>query len=974
VIKFSIKQIIKITLISILLILINSNQKVYADKDGGVERIRECDGQNPKLEFDEFTPGTKLNKEMDFNLSNPVCLTTAGVTYGVIKTAMFSINCNCNANCVPRLMPSLPKDVVDIAKATKKSLTNPTCRNTLLTSLGAVGIAISTNLGIIYETAKDEYKRVRVCGYDWYAPNSVNYTNSGIGSYQTSVNGSSSATGITITSAEKGDTEVAKKYREWFYGGKEFEDNPKNGENACKDPTRGDANQRYYFRGLQPANFLCERYNPIYQSNENKNKFEEAYKCCLNRSQNYICLEKSGYNSDNSTIWNSDHIFCKVNEKCSFKKNQAIVYETYPRDNNRLICAKSYSLCPYNFSVGGGTVYPVYFRDGKVEGDKFIPMDPERIQEKNCVDNASEIRDSNCSINKKAGKLKNYCQFFSHCTLVPGRPYVDTNMDFMSPYFSRACIDFIGDSQNGVSKISLVNGASYDGGLLFGQQMNFTAPIVQCFKETMANIFTNTFGHSKCLDGTFGNSLGECKIKVGDSEAENYVQIRFGESSINYKMGNKVNNISFFEKLQKRLRSIITAVLILSITFFGFKLLVGKVDIENKKDFLVYIIKIAIVIYFVNGDAWRGIFFDGIYNGSNEVSRIFFKIRRDADNMNTQKCNFGSQFSINGDRSLISQVRYPKGKEYLMVWDTLDCKIMQYLNYGPGFDGSTIFLLIIAAFFTGGIGITISMSVFIIAFTLISVTIRAMHIFISSAIAMIIYIFISPIIIPLILFERTKTIFDAWLNHLISFSLSPIVLFAYLAIFISVSEEVISGGARVDADGRVDCSEYCISSTGNFAKKDSIDCLNRDIKNPLDENVSCLLNFNKFSKNNGFALFGVGIASIDNIIKDKDKIQIRVLLIIKTALFLYVLSQFIDEIPGVISRLTGESIDVKTSSGMELLKKFTSTVRSIQKRGARIVKGSAKSNLSKARDEASGDNESSEDGGSDSGGSGDSAS
>jgi len=945
VLKFPIIYISKICLIAILLTLCVPQKKLYADETGGgIERIRSCNAITGKInDFDAFIPPGKISKEMNFVLTNPVCITVAATSYAIIKGAVGAINCNCNSNCLPRLLPSLLKDVADIAKAGKKAFLNPrsTCGGVFATSSAAILTAFTAGLGTIYEVAKDEYNRVGVCGHDWFAPDPEKYTNSKEGPFQTSVK---TPPVFTISGAEASSTEDAKKYRQWFYGGKEFEDNPNSGD-KCSDPTRSDNPQRYYFRGLQPANFLCERYNPIYNSEA---KFKKAYECCLNRSQNYICLEKKSYHlgDANHSIWNGDHIFCRGDSKCSFKKNVAITYETYRRDNRRLICAQSYSLCPYNFSVGGGTVNPDYYKDGIVDGDgKFVPLDPKKVEKKVCSDTETEIRGEDCSLNKKAGKLKNFCQYFTHCTLVPNRPYVNTGMDFMSPYYSKACIDFVGDSQNGVRKTrDEQSGVEYNGGILFGQQVNFTAPIVQCFKETMANIFTNSFGHSKCRDGTFGNSRNECRVEAmvngSKSYSDNYLQINRGGTNINYQIGNKVKEYSFFEKLQSRLRAIITTFLVLSMSFFGFKLLAGKVDIENRKEFLMYIIKIAFVVYFVNGNAWRTIFFDGIYNGSNEISRIFFKIKSDIKN---DKCNFGAQFTLTGSSNGMMR-SYPPGKEYLMVWDTLDCKIMQYMNYGPSFNSSTIFLLIIAAFFTGGIGLSLAMSVFIIAFCLISTAIRAMHIFISSAIAIIIYVFISPIIIPLVLFERTKSIFDTWLTQLISFTLSPIVLFAYLAIFISISEQVMFGGAIINGDGRIECGEYCITANLTREASSSPNCNGKNKRNPLDENAACILNFNEFSKKDGFALFGIGLPAVGKL-TEKGKVELRFMIILKTALFLYVLYEFMNEIPGVIGRLTGEVIDVKTAGGFEMLKKFTNAVRAAQKRGARLTKSVSKSNL-----------------------------
>ena len=939
---------------------------VYGSEAGGVERVRECNASGG-LEFDTIiSKGTKVSpsKEMDFDLSNRTCQGLILASYAGIKVTITTITCACGVNCWPRITPSPVKDLYELGKSAKK-ISNSNCAAAFAGASTVGTLASLAGYFAVYEVAKNQFNHVRVCGYDWKLPDPDKYTNSqSVGSHSEKVTKGKGATN-SISSASSGDSDENKAYREWFYGGKEFSDNPNDGE-VCVDPGTNSP-QKYYFRGLNSANYFCEKYNPIYHDLL-KDKYKKAYQCCLNRSQNYICLEKSDIDIG---IDSADHVFCKAGSKCVFKKNTSVVFEAYRRDSSRLICAKSYSLCPYNFSVGGGTVYPKYYRDGKGEGKDFKPFDTAKISLSTPAttasassatapasatasttsspcgtrDNpASVVRNSDCTKNNKFGRLENYCQYYTHCTVVANRPYV-ANLDSINPYYSKACINFVGDSQNGISKNVGIDGVTYDGGVAFGQQKNFSAPIVQCLKETVGNIFTNTAGHSKCMDGTFGNSRDECKNSLNQ---DYYATI----GSFVYKKGNKVKENSLFETLQKKLKTIITLVLTISVTFLGFKMLVGKFDFENKKEIMIYLVKIGFVIYFVNGNAWKDIFFDGIYNGSSEISRILFKIK--SQEQDGGACNFGAQYNSQSGAKNVTSISYPKGKEYLMVWDTLDCKIMQYLNYRPGFSSSTIFLLIIAAFFTGGIGLTMSLSILIMAFCLIATVIRAMHIFISSAIAIVIYVFVSPIIIPLVLFEKTKNIFDTWLSHLMSFSLSPIVLFAYLAIFITLSEEIIFSGAKSFKDGNVDCSEYCIGINGE--KKAKADCKDgdgsSDIINPLNESVACILNFNDFKTDNGFALFGIALPSLGNLLKP-GYAELRIILVLKTALFLFVLAKFMDQIPEITSGLIGENIDVNGVDYISAMKKFTSVVRGIQKRGARVVKGASLSAIDKAKKSSS---------------------
>ena len=97
-------------------------------------------------------------------------------------------------------------------------------------------------------------------------------------------------------------------------------------------------------------------------------------------------------------------------------------------------------------------------------------------------------------------------------------------------------------------------------------------------------------------------------------------------------------------------------------------------------------------------------------------------------------------------------------------------------------------------------------------------------------------------------------------------------------------------------------------------------------------------------------MFGIALPSLGKLL-EPGKVETRVLLILKSALFLFILAQFMDEIPSIISKLTGEDIDVKSSGYIEVMKKFTSTMRGIQKRGARLVKGGGQSVIEKTKNE-----------------------
>jgi type IV secretory pathway VirB6-like protein len=925
VINLDLKKIIFKFLLIYILIIPNA----FADRNIGIERIRGCSATDGSVNpFDPMyisnSSGVTIGREIEYSLKDPVCMIQFLTLYAKVKASIAMINKICNNDpSMPSPFPNIFKDMSALAKATNKARTD---RNCLLTLTGLTATTIASTfqvMGIIYETAKGEFNRVRICGSNWLGPDKDKYIFNDKSGYLHDL--------YTKNNERKFD-KSEKQYRELLYGGIEFEDRI-SGDDTCMDPTTNTP-QKYYLRGTRQGNFLCDRYNPKFTQNDQR--YQKAFECCKKRRREFICLEKSS--SSNEADWNrSDYIFCQADSKCVFKNNIAVTYETFKRDNGRLICAKSSSVCPFNFSVGGGTIYPDYYKDGSFEGNVFKPFKPSKTTEGKC-DKYSDVRDSDCKFNEKAGKLKNFCQYYTHCTIV--EPY-SKEVDFnnLNAYFSKACIDFVGDSQNGKNN----SGISSNIGIGIDSQRQFSAPIVQCLKETMYNIFQNIYGHSKCQDGSYGDDSNIC---VNSLNQPNY---QINQLGTQYKVGNKVMENSFFEIVQGNLKNIITLVLVLSMSFFGYKLIMAKVDLENRKEILTYIIKIAFVIYFVNGDAWKSIFFDGIYNGSNQISQIFFKVKTGSK---TDKCNFGSMYDNNGV-SIYTSARYPAGKEYLMIWDTLDCKIMEYLNYGPGFSSSTLFSMIIAGFFTGGIGLMVGLSVFILAIFMISAVVRAMHIFISSAIGIIIYVFMSPIIIPLILFERTKGIFDAWLSHLMSFTLQPIILFSYIAIFVTLTDQIFYGDfAREGND--LDCRKYCINTVSYAKEYDASKCTGgtmSDIVDPKNSVAACIVRFDEYGSNNSFAFLGVTLSTLTDIITQDPEIKIMILL--KTALFLYLLSQFMDEIPGISSRLIGENIDVKTGNLFEYMKKLQGNIRSVQKRATRFTKIQGKSKVDSLRGKAS---------------------
>lgn len=1027
------------SLISTLLIIISIilPSYLYAEENGeyGPGRIKQCgtDGSiNQDFSFLAFESNSGSGADLVFDITNPACAGNLIFEYTRFKFSIAKMNSMCGRISNSSVWPTPIQDVRDYGACIFTSIKNkdPACGKGVAEVTGTAA-ALFGHLDGIYEAAKDNLENTRICGDGWYEPNpdTKDFSKQGIiVNKNTYIADKIKILGnVNSSEQEKADAKKAlsmndKVYREYFYRGVEVEDRvPMKVANTnkaaeeffkgnvnearddyCKDVLRSKDSdgyyprQRYYMKGSAPGNFNCDLYNsnnyrfdPIDLINkkpftsERIKEMQDAYDCCVNRSENFICLENHGKT-----------VFCEKDKNCPFISNGflPVSFTTKSLDNGRLICAESYSFCPYNFSVQGGTTICDEYKDGITIDDSFIPFysNPDSVRESakinNQCDKLSEVRRADCTFDpKKQRKCKNYCQYLRHC-VVTNKSKANYNSSLSSPYFSRACYDFKGDSLNtiefgmpepdeinysvNVSSLAFTVPSGDNtslGGLVPMPKSNFTAPIAQCIKETFENIFYNRYGQSFCkLPSEKPDRYGSCPsgyIENGDFIA---------------KQGTKVGEISFFDRLQSSLKIIIKLVLTLSIMFFGIKILLG-VGAVKKQELLLYIIKISLVAFFALGNAWQDFFFDGVYRVSDAASQIVFKMDVDPNENKQDGCQFGT-VNIAGINKVVNNKSYPVGKEYLAIWDTIDCKIARYMGMGPATNVANIFKIIIAGFFTSfnpilaafnKFTIFFSVGLLIFAILLIMIAIRALHIFITSAMIIIMLVYISPIFITLSLFKKTEELYKKWLKQLIGISLQPIILFAYLAIMLKILDIAVIGNATFYGENSsyktINCLPYCFldynsgANVGktimtydiNLCNNKSTEYTSRDYTNPINNSIACLVDGNisgssAFKSWPGLAWLGVGIYFLDNIDTLKGDGGLMILNILRSMLILYILFTFMDSIPQIASNLMGGSAIKGDGIGgaRQLLKNTGSLAKSISDNQERST-GLARAGLDK---------------------------
>jgi hypothetical protein len=943
----------------------------FADYDYGVERIRSCSsgGSVEGLDFNPTTGG----KDIEFVMSNPVCLTIFTLSYATVKAAIAAMNKICVGKYDVRIKPSPLYDSYDILRASVKAVAGDgRCIAAVGTASLLFGVAIA-EFGIIYGAANLAYKNTTICGSNWVSPNPREF-----------INNSPNYKGIVETEVKSyidgcrsGATSAIKKmncdklsldnrnYREWYYGGVEVEDSLSKQDsgltysdaNVCKNPEEaGNPPQKYYLHGLKAGNFNCDRYYIPYgysgtvryqgQSDTNitsevRQAFSEAYRCCKNRAQNYICLEHSVADSRDPMKTYTNRMFCRAGERCSISQSSddriGIFFQARAIDNGRFICAESYSVCPYNFSVGGGSPYCDFYQDGIKRDGRYEIIKPADVASGNCAEK-SEIRNSDCTYNEKAGRCRNYCQYMTHCTESDTSNYKYAS-NITSPFFSTACLNFVGDSRNQLY---------YGSGFILGNQRHFSAPIAQCVKETLENVFLNRAGHGRCsVDGEFPSSDGECP------------------SGTAYKKGDQVKAKSFFLRIQEALQSLVRIVLTLSITFYGAMTLIAGKPIE-KKELMLYIAKVGLVMYFALGNAWQAMFFDGVYSASTVFSQIVFKVQTDDRIEKRDGCQFGDIFLSDGSKANDGEsiTGYPHGKEWLSVWDTLDCKIARYMGFGPEISVASIAKLALAGLITpkiGPIGLYFSIALMFFAFILIAATLRALHIFLSSAFSIIIMVYVSPIMISMALMKKTEGMFKSWYTNLITFTMQTIILFAYLGIFIMIMDRTLNGSATFYGPvpiKTISCDKYCADKDGKIArdgseKKPLEKCgLNSNgtmlqgekIINPKADSFACLIDSNRFSNWPGLELIGIALPFIVDLFTSD--LKQKIITIAKAALVLYFLCKFMDEIPGITDALIGKKVAGGDTMGSKaIFGKALGLAKGIQGRGMGLGRKGLKKGL-----------------------------
>lgn len=435
-----------------------------------------------------------------------------------------------------------------------------------------------------------------------------------------------------------------------------------------------------------------------------------------------------------------------------------------------------------------------------------------------------------------------------------GKIFVDyDNKSCFSSYVSEACYNQAGSKS--LSPIPI------------------TSMIVQCIKESLDNLVAGIDSSGNLLTDKNGHAKG-----------------------------------SFLSVAQKRLKNTVTAILILALILFSIKAMSG--GMRSPQEMYILIIKFALVIYFTTGSTMSH-YYGELTKLSNGLSEIVLKASSESKNI----CNYeaGKDYEYNREGQKVSY-------SYLAPWDRLDCRILFYL--GAPLDGiggkigtggvATLAVLLGAApvllvagsvigiIFAGG-QILVALVCIFMAILLMMVILWMCYVFILSIVALSVIVILSPLFIPMVLFQHTKGYFDGWLKELITYSLYPVILFAFLSFMFIACDKIYFKNLNFKLDEsykneQPDKSYQKKQAEISYSKKKQWFKLKDGECDKNETTLACMMQNYSFKKSSILGLFDFTYMEFGSSLIGE---------LLKLCLVLFLFYHFLNVLPGMAAELAG---------------------------------------------------------------------
>jgi len=361
------------------------------------------------------------------------------------------------------------------------------------------------------------------------------------------------------------------------------------------------------------------------------------------------------------------------------------------------------------------------------------------------------------------------------------------------PVICRAYNSIIVDPGVEASVCQNLGASCYDGSSKSQSLLSFSGITINCVRQTLDKVFYTGNGCSQTEDDIYFTLL------------------------------------SPFPYFQEAMKKSVGAALILYVMFYGFKVVLNNEYVHLNK-VATFILKFLFVVYFSVG---LGNYYDQTgknvsHNGMTETV-LPMLLQLTSDFTEIVFLSGGSQGLCNYDPS-----KYEAGYEFYRVWDAIDCRVGYYFGlqllynlgssgflsggstsaYGniasnaadfgpPGTEGIealkkpgmlTFFVVMFGFFMAGNIIIVLCGMIFGIIF--LSVIFYFLNVYLVSMVTLYVMVYISPIFVPMLLFERTKGYFDAWTKIIVSCALQPAVVGGFVALLLTMYDSIFFGNCE----------------------------------------------------------------------------------------------------------------------------------------------------------------------------------
>ncbi|CAN2107111.1 Type IV secretion system protein VirB6, putative [Wolbachia pipientis] len=368
------------------------------------------------------------------------------------------------------------------------------------------------------------------------------------------------------------------------------------------------------------------------------------------------------------------------------------------------------------------------------------------------------------------------------------------------------------------------------------------------------------------------------------------------------------NGESFISVAQKRLKNTVTAVLVLALILFSIKAMSGGV--QRPQEMYMLIIKFALVIYFTTGSTMSH-YYGELTRLSNGLSEIVLKASSESKGICNYKAGTDYEYTRAGKRVSYS---------YLAPWDRLDCRILFYL--GAPLDGiggkigtggvATLAVLLGAApvllvagsvigiIFTGG-QILVALVCIFMAVLMMMVILWLCYVFILSLVALSVIIILSPLFIPMVLFQHTKGYFEGWVKELITYSLYPVILFAFLSFMFIACDKIYFKNLNFELDEsykneQPDKSYEKKQAEISYSKKKQWFKLKDGECDKNETTLACMMQNYSFKKSSILGLFDFTYMEFGSSLIGE---------LLKLCLVLFLFYHFLNILPGMAAELAG---------------------------------------------------------------------